>query len=311
MATLESTARPLHSLFDCRQTGALADAPRHLRKAVLAGLILALFGTPSPAAEVNPYQAGYSLSRNGKLAGKVEIDLRHEGDRWSIQSDLTGTHGLARILGIRNQERVEGRRVDDRLRPDEYSHNRRVAGINNHWLATFDWQDNQIRIVHDDGEPLLLELPNESIDPLTLKLEMRRRLSEPEPDLRFLMVEEDKIDEQNFRVLPNEWLETSLGCLETVPVEKIRRNSKRYTRAWHAVELAHVEVRMEHGKVGGDHLEMRITELTLDDFDIAPRPGCSARRGNRAGSAENTGLQVAVGSAPEGSVDSTANSNEK
>jgi hypothetical protein len=144
-----------------------------------------------------------------------------------------------------------------RLRPDEYSHHRRVAGIDNHWQASFDWQNGEIRIVNDDGEPLLLELPGESIDPLTLKLEMRRRLAEPEPDLRFLMVEEDEIDEQNFRVLPNEWLETSLGCLETVPVEKIRRNSKRYTRAWHAVELANIEVRMEHGKEGGDHLEMR------------------------------------------------------
>jgi hypothetical protein len=311
MAPFESTVKSLKNRSGCGQKAVLADACRHLFLATLAGLFLMPGGTPVFAAEVNPYQARYSLTRNGKLAGKVEIDLRREDDRWSIQSDLTGTHGLARILGIRNRERVEGRRVEDRLRPDKYSHHRRVAGIDNHWLATFDWQKGEISIVHDDDEPLLLDLPGGSIDPLTLKLEMRRRLSEPEPDLRFFMVEEDEIDEQNFRVLPNEWLETSLGCLETVPVEKIRQNSKRYTRAWHAVELANVEVRMEHGKVDGNHLEMRITELTLGDFDIVPRPGCSARGSMRPEELEPTGPQAAAGSAPEGSADSTVISKDK
>ena len=129
-----------------------------------------------------------------------------------------------------------------------------------------------------------LTLGGEALDPLSLKLEMRRRLTEPDPDLHFLMVEEDEIDEQQFRVLDNEWLETSLGCIETLPIEKVRTNSKRYTRAWHAPLFGNIEVRIEHGKTGGDHLEMRITELTFDDIEIQPRPGCSAMQ-----SAERTG----------------------
>ena len=90
------------------------------------------------------------------------------------------------------------------------------------------------------------------------------------------MVEEDEIDEQNFRLLPAEWMETSLGCLRTTPVEKIRRNSKRYTRAWHAPDLDFIEVRVEHGKTGGNHLEMRITALSFGQEPVAPRLGCSA-----------------------------------
>jgi hypothetical protein len=92
------------------------------------------------------------------------------------------------------------------------------------------------------------------------------------------MVEEDKIDEQNFRILDPERMETSLGCLRTVVVEKIRENSKRYTRAWHAPELDFIEVRMEHGKTDGNHLEMRITELTVDGVAVQPSPGCAARQ---------------------------------
>ena len=71
-------------------------------------------------------------------------------------------------------------------------------------------------------------------------------------------------------------LETSLGCLDTTPVERVRRNNKRYTRAWHAPGLDHVAVRIEHGKTDGNHMEMRITELKLDGITIVPKQGCSS-----------------------------------
>jgi hypothetical protein len=33
---------------------------------------------------------------------------------------------------------------------------------------------------------------------------------------------------------------------------------------------------LEHGKTDGNHLEMRITELTLNGGAISPRPACAA-----------------------------------
>lgn len=229
-------------------------------------------------ADVHPYSARYSLYRNGKLSGKVEIELQQQGDRFTISSEGSGTHGLARILGARDKEKVYGHLNEGRFRPDQYTRHTRVAGIDDHWSADFDWQESVVSVVHDKDEALELEMVGESLDPLSLKLEMRRRLDTEEPDLHFQMVEEDEIDEQNFRILRHEWLETSLGCLKTIPVEKIRHNSKRYTRAWHAPELANIEVKVEHGKTGGNHMEMRISELTLGDVKIVPRAGCSSKQ---------------------------------
>jgi len=252
------------------------SAEKHL--AALLAALLALSWTAGASADILPYSARYSIYRNGKLTGKVEVELHQQGDRWTISSEGSGTHGLARILGARDTEQVAGHIRDSRFLPDRYTRHTRVAGIDNRWLAAFDWDSGEVSVVHDEDEPLILELIGESLDPLSLKLEMRRRLSETEPDLRFQMVEEDEIDKQNFRILHSEWLETSLGCLETTPVEKIRHNSKRYTRAWHAPGLANIEVRMEHGKTDGNHMEMRITELILDNVEIVPRPGCSSRQ---------------------------------
>jgi len=231
---------------------------------------------PATPPALRPYGARYAVYRNGKLTGKADVTLQRHGERWVIRSEGSGTHGLARILAARDDEEVSGRLSEGHFRPERYTRHTRVAGIGDHWQVTFDWAAGRVSIVHDRDDPLVLEMVGQSLDPLSLKLEMRRRLSQPGSPLQFQMVEEDEIDEQNFRLLPVEWMETSLGCLRTVPVEKIRENSKRYTRVWHAPDLEFIEVRVEHGKLGGNNLEMRITELTLGKDEVIPRPGCAA-----------------------------------
>jgi hypothetical protein len=238
-------------------------------------------GTAGAVSPVRPYEARYAIYRNGRLTGKAEITLQQHGDRWIIQSEGSGTHGLARILAARDSEEVLGHLRGGRFRPLHYSRHTRVAGIGDRWDVEFDWSQRRVHISHDRGDALVLDMVGDSLDPLSLKLEMRQRLAEPPAPLAFQMVEEDEIDEQNFRELPGEWLETSLGCLMTNPVEKVHVNSKRYTRAWHAPELDYVEVRVQHGKTGGNHLEMRITELHLDGSDVSPRPGCAAMQAAR------------------------------
>jgi hypothetical protein len=242
--------------------------------------LLALSGSAGAQFEadiaVAPYEARYSIYRNGKLTGKMEVELQRRGQRWVIRSSGSGTHGLARLLGARDYEEVRGRVLDGRFRPERYRRHTLVAGLDDVWTVGFDWEERRVTITHNDNDPLILDMIGGSLDPLSLKLEMRQRLAAQNSDLHFQMVEDDEIDEQNFRLLPAERLETSLGCLLTLPVEKIRHNSPRYTRAWHAPQLGFIEVRMEHGKTGGNHLEMRITELSVDGQGVAPRPGCAA-----------------------------------
>ena len=176
----------------------------------LAALLAVAWVVPA-LAEIQPYSARYSIYRNGKLTGKVEVSLMQQGGNWTIESEGSGTHGLARILRARDNEKTaghgcsstnekaSGQLVEGRFMPSQYSRHTRVAGIDDRWHATFDWASRQVEVLHDNDEAVVLELHNEVLDPLSLKLEMRRRLSEPSPELRFLMVEDDEIDEQNSR----------------------------------------------------------------------------------------------------------------
>jgi hypothetical protein len=230
------------------------------------------------APTLQPYSAVYSIYRNGKLTGKAEVELLRQGEQYVIRSETRGTHGLARILAARDSESAALALDAGRFRPTLYLRHTRVAGIDDRWRVTFDWTARVVSVSHNRGEALQLPMSGDALDPLSLKLAVRQDLERPPQTLRYFMVEEDEIDEQHIGVLPQEWMETSLGCLLTVPVEKLRQGSTRYTRAWHAPELGHIEVRMEHGKTGGAHMEMRISELVLNGEEIVPRPGCAARQ---------------------------------
>ena len=251
---------------------------------ISCGLILTSWiWAGNAVADIQPYSARYSIYRNGKLTGKAEVTLQQQGENWIIESESSGTHGLAHLLHARDSEKVIGRVIDGHFLPEQYSRNTQLAGMDDLWTAYFDWGAQSVQIRKGDNI-LTLELEQRALDPLSLKLEMRQRLANQNPDLDFWMVDEDEIDAQNFRVLRSEKLETSLGCLETTPVEKVSINSTRYTRAWHAPVLDHVAVRIEHGKVGGNQMELRITELKLAGTMITPQLGCSTLRSDAAAS---------------------------
>lgn len=257
---------------------------RFLVPAFAAFLLLAW--TSIAVAEITPYSARYSVYRNGKLTGKADVSLAQNDLVWILKSEGSGTHGLARVLDARDAEEVVGRVENGRFIPDSYSRHTQLAGISDLWSANFDWAAKSVQIMQDDQE-ILLELSKPAVDPLTLKIALRQRLADKDRDLSFWMVDEDRIKEQNFRQLQAERLETSLGCLETIPVEKIRSNSTRYTRAWYAPGLDHVAVRIEHGKTDGDHMEMRITQLVLNTGNVVPQRGCAAIQRGEAPAEQN------------------------
>ena len=222
-----------------------------------------------------PYSARYAVYRNGKLQARAEFLLGREDGNWIMKSESIGTHGMARLLKFRDYEYVEGTFEDRRFRPLSYVHELKWMGPNQDSSALFDW-DNGFVEVTADGETVNLELTDGAVDPMSLQLEIRRRLAAGETRMEIMLVEEDEIELQTFRALPPERLETSLGCLDTRPVEKVREHSTRFTRSWHAVALDHIPIRMEHGKTDGDHMELRITELVMAGRVVDPLPGCAA-----------------------------------
>ena len=251
-------------------------------------LAVTVFFVRNVCAEPRPYQLSYEVYRNGKLVGQAEANMQQQGERWSIRGAGSGTRGLGRLLGVTDEEQVEGYFLDGRFRPDRFSHHSRLAGLNDNWSAQFNWQDNTVAITKDD-DVLSLDMGPGALDKLSVKVELQRRLREQDPDLHFFEVRDDEIRPQTYRALPPQQLETSLGCLNTIPVELVNTGSTRYSRSWQAPELDFLTVRLERGKTDGVHLEMRISAMVLDGKKIDPQAPCSATHSVSSGPGDAAG----------------------
>jgi hypothetical protein len=239
-------------------------------------------------AEPRPYQLNYDVFRNGKLAGQAEITMQQQGGQWIIRSEGSGTHGLGRLLGVSDAEQAEGNFLDGRFRPDRFSHRSRLAGFSDNWSAQFNWQDDTVTITKGK-DVLSLELGQGALDRLSLNVDLQWRLRERDPDLQLFEVSDDKIKPRTYRLLPPEQLETSLGCINTLPVELIPSGNTNFSRSWHAPDLDFLAVRLDRGKTNGTHLEMRITSMVLDGKKIESLGSCSAVHSNYDGPAGAAG----------------------
>jgi len=220
-----------------------------------------------------PFDAVYEVRVDGKPRLEARITLAREGDAWKLSSTSSGTRGLARLLKVASDEHSTGRWRDDRLEPLEYRHHSKVAGRDDRWSASFDWSEQVVTTHTEDGD-FELSLAEDTVDPLSVMLALGRHLASDAPEFTIGVLDEDEIDQHLYRASPPGPLQTELGCLEVVALERVRENSERYSTGWYASELDHVPVRARHGKRGGREFDMRIVRLELDGRAVAAGEDC-------------------------------------
>lgn len=222
-----------------------------------------------------PFTAYFDFYRNGKLIGEARFELQVEGENWTMTTESDGTRGLAKFLGVSESSVSRGTWSETGPVPLGYEQTIKVSFKKIENRADFDWQAGTVRSVHKDGEDVLPLEPG-MLDPVSAGLAIRAGLFAGVEEWFLPTLDEDEIDEDHFRAGDPEWLDTPLGCLRVRRVEKIRApQSRRYTRTYHAADLAWVPVYIEHGKTGDEALESRIRELIVDGQTILPRPGCA------------------------------------
>jgi hypothetical protein len=226
---------------------------------LLGGLI-----APPVAADWPPptYQAIYDLYMDGKPRAETRVRFTLEGNTWGFENAAEGKKGLAGFLGAETSEAASGTIEDGSIRSSRFSHRYRISFKKDRWEAEFDWSAGKVRTTHDDT---VREFPLQAgmVDPLSLTLEMQRRLTLGQDEWEISVVEEDEIDPQRFRALPPVRQQTALGCFEVVEVQRVRDNSKRYSSVWLAPEFHFITVRMVHGKRDANEFELRLRELSI------------------------------------------------
>ena len=125
------------------------------------------------------------------------------------------------------------------IRPLNYDYQRKGLGRERREKLTFDWRKESLLFNTKELSPLAAG----TLDKLSLQLKLSedvaqiKATNDPILDLSYIIADKSKRKPYHFKILPDEMLETSLGYIRTIPIERIRNDTMRQTRFWLSPEF--------------------------------------------------------------------------
>jgi len=256
------------------------------RGARLAGVAL-LLAAGAGAAGTLPerFVAEFVLEAHGATVGRTTWSLAPGGEGRFVYESLTETAGVvALIRDDRIVERSVWRYGDDGgLRPLRYRYER--TGKKARDVAIdFDWENGRVHNTAK-GRTWELEVPAGTLDKLSYLLAMMRDFRGGARSVTYDIADGGKVKTYRLETRGEETLETALGPLDTVMVERLRDDDdERETLLWVAPALDFLPVKVRHREKDGSVLVLRVESVD----GIGPAPAQARRATSDAAAARRT-----------------------
>lgn len=203
-------------------------------------LLLLAFGNLLYAQPLQPFQASYTADwKQLPFTGTAERSLRQQADgNW----ELTFKASML-VAGV--SESSVFRQQDNRLQPLRYRYDRTGLGKPRKNRQLFDWSSMQVN-GKDKGRDYQLPLHTGVLDKSSYQLALQLDVARGEDNLSYIVLDGNDLDTYDFRLLGEEIIETPLGALNTVKVERVRDpgQNQRKTTLWFATDWDHLLVQL-------------------------------------------------------------------
>jgi hypothetical protein len=216
------------------------------------GLLLLTAGALSQDndAPPRPFVATYQLSRNDLPVGQTRLEWQLTpggGYRYRARTEPRGPLALIREDLILEESR--GHLIDGRPRPDYYQYRRTGTASNRHLELTFDWPQNRVRIAETRSH-WSLTMPPETLDKLVQQWQVSRDLANGVRDPEYTVADGGRLKQYRYRTLGRERLDTPLGPMDTLKLERRKDNGAADYTLWLAEVLNYQPVRIlrQHGE---------------------------------------------------------------
>lgn len=226
------------------------------------------------AAPLPAHTAVYEVIRRGSSIGEVHVRLsQSESGLWHFDTETVATSRMARLAGATAEESAWFAWQGDQVQMLSYRQVTRALGRSRFWQHQLDWAQNQSQTQTYQGN-YLIELEPGVVDPLTLRLQLAVQLADPSRrgrDLPFRVLERDEIEDQSFRYLGQESLETPAGCFDAIRMERFRREgSSRNYHSWHAETFHWMPLRIVQFRDDQEELDIRLIESSIELVSSCP-----------------------------------------
>ncbi|WP_245720719.1 DUF3108 domain-containing protein [Microbulbifer yueqingensis] len=220
-------------------------------------LTLTLITGFARAQTLEPFTATYAANYNG-IQVTAERELSGGGSNWRL--DFRADSFLA---DIREYSRFS--LSDSQIRPRHYEYRRTGLGRDRETILNFEPR----RVVNVSRPKRTLEaVPEQVHDKVSYQLQLALDVAAGEQDLTYHVADGKKLRTYRFAIAGKEMLETPLGKVETVKVERIREaGAERSTYIWFAPAWNHALVKLMQEEEDGETYQISLTKFSSGTKD--------------------------------------------
>ena len=210
---------------------------------------------PQAALNLDLYNAEYSASYNGFPITTVRTLSRRDGQ-------LVITTEASNFFGsIREQETVAAE--EHGLTPHRYTYRRSIMGKKRTEVTDFTPGDATVTNTYK-GETVTLPDSAGLFGPLSYQLAMQLDLMAGARQVTYPVVTRGRIKDYSYKVIREEQLDTPLGTVDTLVLERQRDDDERETYLWLAPRFQYLPVKLRQLE-DGENYEMLIQSYTSTD----------------------------------------------
>ncbi len=224
------------------------------RKLALATGMLALatvgVSALATAQTLPEFKAEYDVYRSGVKIARLERSFSRQTDGNLLYRSETNVSGIASMF--RKDRIIEESRwqyTNGKIVPQFYQYLHTGTSRERNVTIEFDWKS---RLITNsvNGSPWRMHASEGILDKLVYQYSIMLDLQAGKSSLRYTVADGGTEKVYVFEKLGEEMLETALGTLKTIKMERYRPDSDRQSVFWSAPEIGYLPVKLENTDEG-------------------------------------------------------------
>lgn len=210
---------------------------------------------------IKPYTLQYEARYRGFRAAAVSNLGLLDNGQYQMENRVSLKLLGQELVSIR--ENSHFRILGQRFISDQYQFIQEGIGSRER-RQNFNHNTGQANVIRDD-KLTTVPIEGEVLDELNAFLYLRRAVSRGEDDIRFMQLDRDEVKQMHYQVLGEEQIDTPLGTIETLVLERVREpGSERSTKIWLAPQWDYLMVKLEQVDPDNHKMTLQIEQGNLD-----------------------------------------------
>ncbi|MFV8783275.1 DUF3108 domain-containing protein [Microbulbifer sp. SA54] len=212
--------------------------------------------SPTHAAVLQPFTATYKAEFSG-FGVTAERKLTGTPESWRL--DFSANSMFAKIEEYSRFAQQAGRLV-----PLHYDYKKTGLGKDRHTALSFESTQRRVINVYDKDHTIE-SAPKDIQDKISYQLQLALDVAAGKKELKYDVADGKKIRHYEFRVTGTEKIDTPMGSVETIKVQRVRaQDSERVTNIWFAPQWNYALVKLQQQEDNGKSYQITLTKLSID-----------------------------------------------